>query len=321
MSPLIPKIGVLAVSEAESIDAFTDALTELGWIAGRDYTLFMPAPSSDDEKLAANMKTLLEAGMTLVVAQTKPAARVAVKMAREVPVVLGAFNGDPEQEGIVSSLEQPGGNVTGTYYLGQAGAEKRCTLLMELAPHVRRIGVLMNPRSAFSRELGFEAVSIAHRMGLNASEIGAAEPALVEPAFADAKAKGIEAIVTVTGADMYALREAIANAAWQQRMPAVMGSIGFAELGGLAKLGPDIPVLWRQMAAAHVVPILQGESPSHLPMIGLDKFELDINLVTAAHLDLVVSEDLRGRANKLIHIADPKGLSQKNDTATTPSTH
>ncbi len=301
MTAPIPRIGVLAVSPAESIHALTAALAEERWVSGRDYELVMPAPSAADETLVANMQTLLAAGVALVVAQTKPAACVAVRATRDLPVVLGAFNGDPAREGIVASLERPGANVTGTYYLGHTGTEQRFALLKALAPHVGSVGVLMNPGSAFSRELGEQAMAIASGIGLKASCVGAGDPAAVEPAIAKAAAARIEGIVTVTGADMYAIREAIARAAWQHRMPVVMGSIGFPDLGGLAKLGPDIPVLWRRMAAAHVIPILRGEPPGNLPMIGLDAFELAINLATAAHLGLVVSDALKQRATKLVH--------------------
>jgi putative tryptophan/tyrosine transport system substrate-binding protein len=291
------------VSEAESIDALTDALREAGWHAGTHYTLVMPPPSSEEAKLAANMHALLDSHVDLVVAQTKPAARVAVKATRDAPIVLGAFNGNPAQEGIVASLERPGGNVTGTYYLGRVGIEQRFTLLRELVPGLASIGVLMNSRSAFSGELAQQTSELGKQMGFDTRVLGAGNAADVERTYAEAAAAGVDGVATVTGADMYALREQIAKAAWKHRVPTVMGSIGFAELGGLAKLGPDIPVLWRKMAAAHVIPILSGARPGDLPMIGLEEFELVINLATAAHLGLSVADTLKARAVKLVEHA------------------
>ena len=295
----IPKLGVLAVSDAESIEALTGALAAADWHAGRDYELFMPMPGSADETVAANMRQLIAAGVALVVAQTRPAGRAAVAATRDLPIVLGAYNGDPAREGIVATLEHPGGNVTGTYYAGERGARQRLELMRELAPHARTIGVLMNPRSTFSCGLAEQSAAIARGMGFTARCIGADDEAGVEAALANAARHGIEAIVTVTGADMYALREALVRAARTYRLPAIMGSIGFAELGGLAKLGPDIPVLWRRMATAHVIPILQGKAPGSLPMIGLEAFELEINLSTAADLGLGVSDALRHKATRL----------------------
>jgi putative ABC transport system substrate-binding protein len=295
-----PVIGLLAVSEAESIDALTEALAHEGWIGGRDYELLMPSPSSEEAILAANMDTILGARVDLVIAQTKPAARVAVKATREVPIVLGAFNGNPQEEGIVRDLDRPGGNVTGTYYLGRAGVEERLSLLAELTGRLERAGVLVNARSAFSRELGAEAQTIAARLNVSASALAVVDASALDTIFAHARTQNIDGIVTVTGADMYAMRGAIAAAAWKHRVPVVMGSIGFPELGGLAKLGPDIPVLWRKMAAAHVIPILEGAGPGELPLIGLAQFELVINLAAAGHLGVSVSQSLQSRATKLV---------------------
>ena len=284
-------------------------MSAAGWVLGRDYECFIPTPDSSDKGLSSNMRRLLDTNVRLVVAQTRPAAQVAVRATAEVPIVLGAYNGDLVREGIVRSLTAPGGNVTGTYYLGRTGATERFKLLTELLPGIRRVIVLMNPRSSISQQLAAESASIGRDHGLEVECLGAADTAGVELVFKGAIAARIQAVVTVTGADMYALREVIARAAWQTRIPVVMGSIGFPALGGLAKIGPDIPVLWRRMATAHVIPILEGKLPGDLPLVGLDEFELEINLTTAAHLGIEVLQSIQSRATRLIE-GRPRNLGE-----------
>ncbi len=252
------KIGILAVSRAESIDVFLDTLEALGWIGGKTLAVVFPDPSSEDATLARNLRHILAAGVDLVIAQTRSAVLIATNAASAVPVVMGAFNGDPVKEGIVRSLERPGGNVTGTYYRGQAGGAQRLALLKELIPDSRRIGVLMNPQNRASMELAENLAATAHAMDFSATLFGTRACAEIDRAFEDAADAGVQAVVTVTGADMYSFRKDIVAAQAKHRLPAIMGSIGFPELGGLAKLGPDIPVLWRKMAAVHVDPILKG---------------------------------------------------------------
>lgn len=294
----VAKIGILAVSPAESIDAFLDTLEGLGWIRGKTLDVVFPDPSSEDATLARNLRYILAAGVDLVVAQTRPAVLIATKTASAVPVVMGAFNGDPVKEGIVRSLERPGGNVTGTYYLGQAGGAQRLALLKDLIPGSRHVGVLMNPQSCVSMELAENLAATARDMDFRATVLGARTGAEVDRAFDAAADAGVQAVLTVTGADMYSFRKDIVRAQAKHRLPTIMASIGFPELGGLARLGPDIPVLWRKMAAAHVDPILKGADPGDLPLVGLEDFELVINLRTAKRLRISVSEAVKRRAAK-----------------------
>lgn len=293
------KIGILAVSHAESIEVLLETLKGLGWEPGKTLELIFPPPSSDDALLAANMQQILSENVELVVAQTRPGVMAATKATRSVPIVMGAFNGDPVAEGLVESVGRPGRNVTGTYYLGQAGIAERLLLVRELLPNVQHIGVLMNPHSQFSIDLANKVTEAAIGFSLTSILMGASSVEEVEAAFASVAGK-IQAVVTVTGADMYSYRDSIVRAADKFRLPTVMGSIGYPELGGLAKLGPDIPVLWKKMASAHVDKILRGQSPAKLPLVKLNDFELTINIRTAERFGISVPQTLRERASKLI---------------------
>src|SRR5215470_5773192 len=94
-STRLPKLGILAISRADSIDALLGRLAQIGWIDGKTMRVVFPEPVRDEAGLARHMQELLAADVDLVVAQTKPAVMVAVKATTSVPIVMGAFNGDP----------------------------------------------------------------------------------------------------------------------------------------------------------------------------------------------------------------------------------
>lgn len=158
----------------------------------------------------------------------------------------------------------------------------------------------MNPQNRASMELAENLAATARAMDFSATLFGARAGAEIDGVFQAAADAGVQAVVTVTGADMYSFRKDIVAAQAKHRLPAIMGSIGFPELGGLAKLGPDIPVLWKKMAAAHVDPILKGAKPGDLPLVALDDFDLVINLQTAQRLGICVPDAVRRRAAKLL---------------------
>jgi putative ABC transport system substrate-binding protein len=296
----VPKLGILAISRADSIDALLARLAEIGWIDGKTMQVVMPEPVRDEAGLTGHMQELLAAKVDLVLAQTKPAVMAAHAATATVPIVMGAFNGDPVREGLVRSLEQPGTNVTGTFYYRASGGGERVAVLTELAPHVKHVGILLNPASRESLALSEELVFAARAAGLTVTLMGTRGLDDIDGLFADAKAKGAQGVVAVTGAEMFQSRGHVVAAQDKHGLPAVMGSIGFPELGGLAKLGPNVPGLWEKMARAHIDRIFKGEKPGDLPLIALDDFELVVNLKTAQRLGLSVPDKIRRGATKLV---------------------
>ena len=140
----------------------------------------------------------------------------------------------------------------------------------------------------------------AQAAGLTVTRMGTRKLDDIEGLFADAKAKGVQGVVTVTGAEMFQSRGQVKSAQDKHRLPTVMGSIGYPELGGLAKLGPNVPGLWEKMAQAHIDRIFKGEKPSDLPLIPLDDFELVVNLKVAQGLGLSVPDKIKQSATKLV---------------------
>ncbi len=295
----LKKIGVLALSRADSIDALFELLRDLGWIDGKTFQVVFPDASPDAAKLEANMQQLLAAKTDIVVAQTKLAIQIAKRATDTVPIVMGALNGDPVAEGFVQSLQHPGGNITGSYYNVTDGGSERVAVLADLVPNMTRIGIVMNPASRPSMALADDLAVASGRRGFTATMMGVRGGDEVDRAFASAKAQSVEGAVVVTGAEMFAIRRDIVAAQNKYRIPAVMGSIGYAGMGGLAKLGPDIPALWRKMAPT-IDQLLKGAAkPADLPLVTVDGFELEINLAAAQGLGLTVPEVIRSRAVRL----------------------
>ena len=299
-SARLPKLGVLAISRADSIDALLQRLADIGWVDGKTMQVVFPEPTREEAGLTRHMRELLAAEVDLVVAQTKPAVMVAVNATKSVPIVMGAFNGDPVKEGIVRSFTRPATNVTGTFYYRASGGGERVAVLTALAPQVKHVGILLNPDSRELLALADELIAAARTAGLAVTRMGTRGLDDIDGLFADATRNGVQGVVTVTGAEMFQSRRHVVAAQDKHRLPAVMGSIGYPELGGLAKLGPNVPGLWEKMAQAHIDRIFKGEKPADLPLIPLDDFELVVNLKVAKELGLTVPETMRRSATKLV---------------------
>lgn len=295
----LPKVGVLALSNADSIDALFESLSAYGWVDGKTIEIVFPAASPNPSKLEENMRRLLAAKVDIIVAQTKLAIVIAKNATDSLPIIMGALNGDPVKEGFARSVERPGGNITGSYYNVTAGGAERVGVLKSLLPNMRRVGIVMNPDSPPSMVLADDLATAASKRSMEAIMVGVRSGQDVDNAFADAKRRGVEGLVAVTGAEMFAIRKEMIAAQDKYRIPAVMGSIGYAEMGGIAKLGPEIPGLWRKMAPA-IDKLLKGAAkPGDLPLVTLDGFELDINLRTAAAFNINVPEALVHRATRV----------------------
>lgn len=300
MTGRIPRLGILAISDANSIDVMFDALRNLGWINGKTMEVVFPTATQDLAALAENMQKLLDAKADVIVAQTKPAVVIAKSATRTVPIVMGAFNGDPVEEGFVQSLKRPGGNFTGSYYNITAGAAGRVAVLAEILPDMNNIGIVLNPDSEASISLFEELAAASARRGLTVIRMPVRGGHDVDKAFETAKVQGAQGVVTVTAAEMFAIRREVAAAQSKHEMPTVMGSIGFPELGGLAKFGPEVPSLWEKMVPI-VDQLLRGNAkPGDLPLITVEGFQLDINLAAARSLKIAIPQSLLQRAVRVI---------------------
>jgi putative ABC transport system substrate-binding protein len=244
---------------------------------------------------------LVERQVDLIVAQSTTAARSAKQATSLIPIVAIGM-ADPVEDELVASLARPGGNVTGTTFLGPELVAKRLQLLREAVPQLSRVAVLWHPRAYTDRTMAGmlkEIESAAQTLGIQLQLVPAASPHDIADAF-PAMIKERAAALTVFPSPMlYAEYPRIVKMASDNRLPAIYAAREGAAVGGLMSYGANLPDLSRQ-TATYVDKILKGAKPADLPVQQPTKFELVINLTTAKALGMEVPATLLGRADEVI---------------------
>ena len=237
----------------------------------------------------------------MIVAPGTAAAQAARKASATVPIVI-VVAGNPVGDGLIKSFARPGGTVTGlTMSPGPAIGGKYLELLKEAAPMVSRVAVLWNPLTAPHTGVVKETEAAARTLGLTLQPVSARRPEEIDGAFAAMSRARADGLIVLPDPmfDSSALRGRIAASATRARLPAMYGSRGNTEAGGLMSYGPSLPDLFLR-AAAYVDRILKGAKPGDLPVEQPSKFELVVNVKTAKALGLTIPPSLLARADQLI---------------------
>ena len=278
--------------------AFRQQMRELGYVEGQNVT-FEPRWAQGDldrvPKLAAELVGLK---VDVIVTGGQVAALAARRATSTIPIVMGTGS-DPVAVGLVASLRQPGGNVTGMTSINSELSGKRLELLRNVAPRASRIAVLWDERDAGSRLNADETEAAAKASGLTIHRVAVGSAAGLEAAFATVVRGRAGGLIVISTARLFAYRKRIAELAVKHRLPTVVGLREYVEAGSLASYGTDYPDLFRR-AAVYVDKILKGAKPADLPIEQPTKFELVINLKTAKALGLTIPQSLLGRADEVI---------------------
>jgi putative tryptophan/tyrosine transport system substrate-binding protein len=296
----LPIIGLLGGSTASAWTnwsaSFVQRLRELGWSEGRTVSIEYRWAEGRHERAAEIAAEFVRLKVDVIV--TSGGVLSAVKQATStIPIVFAVAN-DPVGAGFVSSLARPGGNITGLSLQTTDLAAKRLELLREIAPGIRRFGILANIGNAAAVPEIDEVQAAARILGLEVvtSEIRQAED--ITSAFAEFRS-GAEALYVCTDPLVLALRARINTLALAARLPAIYGPREHVEAGGLMSYGANFPDLFRRSADL-VDKILRGAKPGDLPVEQPIKFDLIINLTTAKALGLTVPPMLLARADEVI---------------------
>jgi putative ABC transport system substrate-binding protein len=218
-----------------------------------------------------------------------------------VPIVFPAV-GDPVDEGVVSSLARPGGNITGLAVLSPELMVKSMELLKQSVPGASRVALLMRPDAGPEHALKqrVKATEVAARtLGMRLQVVEARTPDDFDRAFSDMIKARADALSLPVTPLFDTHRRRLVDLAARHRLPAVYTFSSFVEAGGLMSYGPDIADLHRR-AAGYVDKILKGARPGDLPIEQPTKFELIINLKTAKDLGLKMPQSLLLRADRII---------------------
>lgn len=282
---------------ASGLDPFLAGLAAFGYHPGKNVELDERWGESSRERLEVAFREALALKPAVVVTQG-PAIQVARDLGTAVPVVFGQ-SGDPLELGIAASLARPGGNFTGITFLSYALVGKRVELLHEIAPKVKRLGVLSNPEHRGDAKELAATRDAASSLGLEVSHHPVRNKAEMETAFSAMAAARVEGLVVHPDALMVEERAAIARFSLERRVPAISGWAVLADGGSLMTYGPNLQECYRRLAY-FVDRILRGASPANLPIELPSTVELVVNLKTAREIGLTVPPAVLLRADRVI---------------------
>jgi putative tryptophan/tyrosine transport system substrate-binding protein len=279
------------------VTKFREGLMEAGFTDGQNITVEYHSAEGQLDRLRALVAELVRRPVAVIVANGL-AAQVAKAETTTVPIVF-ASGGDPIKLGLVTSVNRPGGNVTGVnFLLGVLGA-KRLDLLRQFVPKTATIGFLVNPNTDETEAERSDVQAAARAVGQPIIMIDASSARDIETAFETFARRKAGAVVVGTGNFTFSRREPIVSQAARYALPAIYTGREAVEAGGLMSYGPSIVDDYRQ-AGTQAGRILKGEKAGDLPVIQSTKFEFVINLKTAKTLGLEFHPQLLGTADDVI---------------------
>jgi putative ABC transport system substrate-binding protein len=300
--PGMPVVGFLH-SEAPGrytspiLRAFRQGLSESGHVEGRNVAIEYRWAESRYDRLPNLAGDLVGRGVNVIVANG-PAIQAAKTATTTIPIVFFA-GGDPIKLGLVASLAQPGGNLTGVTNLGTELGPKRLELLHELVPAATSFVVLVNPTYPDAAAQSEAAQAAARARSLRLDVFHASTERDFDSLFAALAERRVGGLVIVTDPFFNNRAAQLAALALRHAMPTVYHMLEFVMAGGLAGYGNSHTDLWRQIGI-YTGRILKGEKPADLPVMQPTKFELLINLNTAKALGLTVPDKLLVAADEVI---------------------
>jgi putative ABC transport system substrate-binding protein len=299
----VARIGFLDASTASGmavlIDSFRQELIKLGWIEGKNITIEYRFAEQKSERLPELAADLVRLKVDVIVTSGGATPSAAKGASSTIPIVMTS-SVDPVGTGLVTSLAQPGGNVTGNASLSPELNTKRLELLKDALPGLARVAFLFLGRGV-AAELQLKELRIAAlALKLKLEEIET-EPSAkgLESAFQTAKQKQVGAIMTFTGIRFFTERKRIVELAVKHRLPAIYPQKEYVDEGGLMSYGVDYTDLYRR-AAVYVDKILKGAKPADLPVQQATKFEFVINLKAAKQISLTIPPEVLARANQVV---------------------
>jgi putative ABC transport system substrate-binding protein len=297
----MPVIGFLRSTSladaAHLVTAFRQGLMEAGFVEGQNVAVEHRSADDHPDRLPVLVADLISRQVAVIVGNTN-SALVAKATTTTVPIIF-ASGSDPVMDGLVASLNRPGGNVTGVTFLAGALGPKRLELLRQIVPKATGIAMLVNPESPEAVAERQDVQAAAQAIGQQLIVVDVNSDHEIETAFATFAQRGVGALLCGAGAFLNSHRERIVALAGRHALPASYALREFAVAGGLMSYGTSITDAYRQ-AGIYAGRILKGERPAELPVMQSVKFEFVINLKTAKALGLAVPPTLLALADEVI---------------------
>jgi putative ABC transport system substrate-binding protein len=297
----MPVIGLLrSTSGAVSVPfvaSFRRGLKEAGFVEGQNVVVEYRYADNQFERLPMLAAELVRRTPAVIVANSN-AALAARAATSTIPIVFGG-GGDPIKEGLVASLNRPGGNVTGVTFLAGQLAAKRLELLRQLVPKAAAVGVLVFPDTAETEAERKDVQAAAQTVGQQLIIADVRVDRDIEPAFATLVQRGAGALLVGSGGFLVSNQKQVVALAARHGLPSSYSLREFADAGGLMSYGTSITDAYRQIGL-YAGRILKGEKPADLPVLQATKFEFVINLKTAQVLGLEIHPQLLATADEVI---------------------
>jgi putative tryptophan/tyrosine transport system substrate-binding protein len=299
--PAVPKVGFLRSATladvAPWLGAFRQGLKEAGFVEGQNVAIEYRSADNQPDRLPALVTDLIRQPVAVIVGNTDSA--LAAKAATTTVPIVFVTGSDPVRDGLVASLNRPGGNVTGvSFFSGVVGA-KRLELLRQVVPKATIIAMLVNPNNPVNEAERRDVQVAAQAMGQQLVILDVTSERDIEPAFATFVQHRAGALLVGTGGFLHSNRERIVALAVRNALPASHSQREGVVAGGLMSYGTSITDAYRRVGN-YVGRILNGEQPADLPVIQPTKFEFVLNLRTAKTLGLDVPDKLLALADEVI---------------------
>ncbi|HVL73577.1 MAG TPA: ABC transporter substrate-binding protein [Beijerinckiaceae bacterium] len=279
--------------------AFREGLARAGFVEGRNVRIAYRWGRGDYGRLPALARELAALNVAAIAATGDIAsARAAQAATRTIPIVF-TIGADPVRHGLVASLARPGGNTTGIHLFSSILSAKRIEFLVEMAPKVRRIALIMNPDNFTAEAEQQQGLEGARALGREAFVVEARHPHEMDAAFSEIRRRAGDSYITASDPLILDRRAEIVRFGQENGLAGIGFVRQFAALGALASYGPSIVWMYER-AGLYVGEILKGAKPAELPVLQPTEFETVINLKAAQALNLDPPPLLLARATEII---------------------
>ena len=298
----IPVVGFLSGSwpadRALFLTAFRQGVRETGYVEGQNVAIEYRWAQDQYDRLPDLAADLVRRQVTVIAAHDTLSAIAAKAATTTIPIVF-VTGGDPIKDGLVTSLNRPGGNVTGVSFIAVELGAKQLGLLRELRPGAARIAVLVDPKWPFTERFVSEVRAAASAVGQQIEVLEAPTGRDIDTVFANLAQKPIDALLVGPAPLLYNRRVQLVTLAAYHRVLATYFQREFAEAGGLMSYGTSIAEANR-LAGIYVGRVLKGAKPADLPVMQPTKFEFVINLNTAKAFGLSFPSGVLAIADEVI---------------------
>jgi ABC-type uncharacterized transport system substrate-binding protein len=300
--PRMPAIGVLnstsPVARAHLVDAFRQGVFDTGYVQDQNVAMEYRWAQDQYDRLPDLLADLIRREVAVIAATDPPSALAAKAANTNIPIVF-ATGGDPVKDGLVASLNRPGGNITGVSFVVMELGAKRLGLMHELLPEAVRLAVLVDPNFPITEFFVSNMRAAASTIGKQIDVFNASTVREIDSVFASLAQKPVDALMFGPSALFNNHRVKLVTLATHHRVPAIYTLREFVTASGLMSYGTSHTDAHRQ-AGIYAGRILKGEKPADLPVVQSTKFEFVIDLNTAKALGLSFPPGLLAIADEVI---------------------